>query len=53
MPALLGAGGKWVQVNDTYPSAVMDGNLVTASAWPALPVGIRRFLEPLGTKIEP
>jgi len=32
---------------------VIDGNLVTAPAWPAHPEWIRKFLEVLGTKIEP
>ncbi|RPI07672.1 MAG: protease, partial [Zetaproteobacteria bacterium] len=29
------------------------GNLVTAPAWPAHPAWLARFLEVLGTKIQP
>ena len=47
------AGGKWGSVNETFSNAVVDGNLVTAPAWPAHPEWIRKFLELLGTKIEP
>lgn len=52
MPDLLSAGGKWVAANETYSNAVVDGNLVTAPAWPAHPAWILKFLELLGTKIE-
>jgi len=30
----------------------VDGNLVTAAAWPAHPEWMRKFLDVLGTKIE-
>jgi len=33
--------------------AMVDGNLVTAPAWSGHPEWIRRFLDVLGTKIEP
>jgi protease I len=33
--------------------AVVDGNLVTAPAWPAHPEWLAEFLKVLGTKIEP
>ena len=46
------AGGKWGSVNETFSNAVVDGNLVTAPAWPAHPEWIRKFLELLGTKID-
>ena len=39
-------------VNATYSNAVVDGNLVTAAAWPGHPEWMRKFLEVLGTKIE-
>ena len=45
------AGGEWVDV--PMDGAHADGNLVTAPAWPAHPAWIRRFLEMLGTRIEP
>ena len=47
------AGGRWIDPNATYTSAVVDGPLVTAAAWPGHPEWIRKFLEVLGTKIEP
>jgi protease I len=44
------AGGKYVDipVNKGY----VDGNLVTAPAWPAHPDWLAKFLEVLGAKIE-
>lgn len=47
------AGGKWVANNDTFSNAHIDGNLVTAPAWPAHPEWIRKFLSVLGSTIEP
>lgn len=47
------AGASWGGVNETASNAVVDGNLVTAPAWPAHPEWMRKFLELLGTKIEP
>lgn len=41
------------EINDTFSNAVVDGNLVTAPAWPAHPEWMRKFLEVLGTHIEP
>jgi len=51
-PEVVGAGGVWCDVNETFSNAVVDGNLVTAAAWPGHPEWIRKFLEVLGTKIE-
>jgi protease I len=50
-PEVTGAGGRWVDVG--YESAHVDGNLVTAAAWPAHPQWLARFLELLGTRIAP
>jgi protease I len=47
------AGATWGEINATFTNAVVDGNLVTAAAWPGHPEWIRKFLEVLGTKIEP
>ncbi|EFL51796.1 intracellular protease, PfpI family [Solidesulfovibrio fructosivorans JJ]] len=47
------AGGTYVGPNETFTSATVSGNLVTSPAWPAHPEWIRKFLELLGTKIEP
>jgi len=52
-PEVEQAGAHWVPNNDTFSNAHVDGNLVTAPAWPAHPEWIRKFLEVLGTKIEP
>jgi protease I len=52
-PEVVRAGGRWIDVNATYTNAVVDGPLVTAAAWPAHPEWIRKFLEVLGTRIEP
>ena len=37
-----------IEVTDAY----VDGNLVTAPAWPAHPAWMAKFLAVLGTKIE-
>jgi protease I len=52
-PEVLRAGARWGEVNETFSNAYVDGNLVTAPAWPAHPEWMRKFLELLGTKIEP
>jgi protease I len=52
-PELTRSGAVWKDPNETYTSAVTDGNLVTAAAWPGHPQWIRQFLDLLGTKIEP
>lgn len=50
-PEVLRAGAKWGEVNSTFTNAHVDGNFVTAAAWPAHPEWILKFLEVLGTKI--
>ncbi len=47
------AGAEIVPPNATFSNAVVDGNLVTAPAWPAHPAWIAEFLKVLGTRIEP
>lgn len=49
-PAVTTAGGTFVSI--PVDQAHVDGNLVTAPAWPAHPVWLAKFLEVLGTKIE-
>jgi len=44
------AGGEYVDI--PIDQAYVDGNLVTAPAWPAHPAWIAKFLEVLGTRIE-
>ncbi|MFW6266623.1 MAG: DJ-1/PfpI family protein [Halanaerobiales bacterium] len=41
-PDITQAGGKWVEVE--MDSAHVDGNLVTAPAWPAHPEWLKKFL---------
>ena len=45
------AGGRYVEV--AVDKAHVDGNLVTAPAWPAHPPWLAKFLQVLGTRIEP
>ncbi len=52
-PELIQAGAKWGEVNDTFSNAYVDGNLVTAAAWPGHPEWMFKFLEVLGSRIEP
>lgn len=50
-PEVRNAGGEYVELH--MDQAHVDGNYVTAPAWPAHPAWLRAFLEVLGTKIEP
>ncbi len=50
-PDVKAAGGRWVDIG--FEQAHVDGNLVTAAAWPAHPQWLARFLDVLGTRIEP
>ena len=50
-PDVKSAGGKWMDI--AIDKAHVDGNLVTAPAWPAHPDWLAKFLQVLGTKIEP
>lgn len=49
-PDVKAAGGRWVDAG--FDQAHVDGNLVTAAAWPAHPQWLARFLDVLGTRIE-
>ncbi|HEV3255585.1 MAG TPA: DJ-1/PfpI family protein [Gemmataceae bacterium] len=50
-PEVKRAGGRWQEV--AVDRAHVDGNLVTAPAWPAHPQWLAKFLQVLGTRIEP
>lgn len=50
-PDVISAGGKYMDI--PMDKAHVDGKLVTAPAWPAHPDWLARFLQLLGTKIEP
>jgi protease I len=49
-PEVQSAGGKYVEI--AIDAAHVDGNLVTAPAWPAHPQWLAKFLTVLGTRIE-
>ena len=49
-PEVKAAGGRWVETG--VAEAHVDGNLVTAPAWPAHPQWLARFLDVLGTRIQ-
>jgi protease I len=49
-PEVKNAGGRWFGV--PVDQTCVDGNLVTAPAWPAHPAWLAEFLSVLGTKIE-
>ena len=48
-PEIVQAGGTWEEPSANLDSACVDGNLVTAPAWPAHPAWMRAFLQMLGT----
>ena len=50
-PDVAGAGGEYVDI--PVDKAHVDGNLVTAPAWPAHPEWLAAFLKVLGTQIVP
>lgn len=50
-PDISSAGGEWMDI--PINEAHVEGNLVTAPAWPAHPEWLAKFLELLGTKIDP
>lgn len=50
-PDIPAAGGEWVDI--PVDQAHVDGNLVTAPAWPAHPQWLSKFLQVLGTRIDP
>jgi protease I len=49
-PEVTRAGGRFVEL--PVDQAHVDGNLVTAPAWPAHPAWLAKFLGVLGTRIE-
>jgi protease I len=49
-PEVAAAGGRYVEI--PVDQAHVDGNLVSAPAWPAHPAWLAKFLKVLGTQIE-
>ncbi len=52
-PEVIMQGGEYVDAAEQFDNAYVDGNLVTAPAWPAHPAWMRAFLRLLGSTIEP
>lgn len=50
-PEVTRAGGEYVEL--PWEGALADGNIVSAPAWTAHPAWLAKFLELLGTRIEP
>jgi protease I len=50
-PEVRNSGGRYVEVG--LDQAHVEGNLVTAPAWPAQPQWLAKLLHVLGTKIQP
>jgi protease I len=44
-------GGRYVPASEGFDNAHVDGNLVTAPAWPAHPAWMREFLRVLGMPV--
>jgi protease I len=51
-PELVQAGAVWDEPTSGLDGACVDGNLITAPAWPAHPAWLQAFLKALGTRIE-
>ena len=51
-PECEAAGAKWDAPSEGLDSACIDGNLITAPAWPAHPAWIRALVNQLGARIE-
>jgi protease I len=50
-PDLTAAGCEWAETSPGLDNAHIDGNLVTAPAWPAQAAWVRAFLQVLGTPV--
>ena len=51
-PELIQAGAVWDEPSAGLDGACVDGNLITAPAWPAHPAWMRAFLKALGTPVD-
>jgi protease I len=51
-PEIEACGGRFVPASSAFDNAHVDGNLVTAPAWPAHPAWMRAFLDVLGTPVQ-
>jgi protease I len=50
-PELIVGGATWDEPSPGLDNACVDGNLVTAAAWPAHPAWMRAFLRVLGSPV--
>ncbi|KAI4324267.1 hypothetical protein L6164_023820 [Bauhinia variegata] len=50
-PVLIAAGAHWIEPDEAWERTVVDGNLITAVAYPGNPEFIRHFAKALGGKI--
>lgn len=51
-PDVIMAGAEWVEPAASADNAVVDGNLVTAPAWPAHPAFVGEFIKLLGGTVK-
>lgn len=51
-PDIIKAGAKWGEPNETLTNAHVQGNLVTAAAWPGHPEWMRKFLALMGVEFK-
>jgi protease I len=51
-PEVVASGGRYVEASESNDSAMTEGNLVSAPAWPAHPAWMRQFLKLLGSTVE-
>ncbi|MDP6447291.1 MAG: DJ-1/PfpI family protein [Pirellulaceae bacterium] len=49
-PEISSQGGEFIPPNETFDNAHVDGNLVTAPAWPAHPAWLREFVKVLDSQ---
>ncbi|MCA9130918.1 MAG: DJ-1/PfpI family protein [Planctomycetales bacterium] len=51
-PEVIAQNANYVPASEGFDNAHVEGNLVTAPAWPAHPAWMREFLQLLGTRFE-
>ncbi|WP_027177484.1 DJ-1/PfpI family protein [Maridesulfovibrio bastinii] len=51
-PEIEAVGGCFIGANETFTSAHVNSNIISAAAWPAHPQWIAAFLKELGTEIK-
>ena len=51
-PEVVAAGATWVEPTEAADNSVVDGNLVTAPAWPAHPAWVADFIKVMGGELK-